>query len=92
VLISFKVDLEMAFSNGEEVMKRIERFILRLFRRNQHGELGIHPPKPSFPRMTYHEAMHNYGSDKPDLRIPDKVGYLQASRRQLKTDRIRSNK
>jgi aspartyl-tRNA synthetase len=83
MLISFKVDLEMAFSNGEKVMTRIEQFILGLFKRNQRRELGIHPPTPSFPRMTYHEAMHKYGSDKPDLRIPDEVGCLQASRRQL---------
>jgi aspartyl-tRNA synthetase len=80
MLKSFKVDLEMAFSDGENVMNRTERFIYSLFHNNEHQGLAILRPKPPFPRMTYHEAMHKYGSDKPDLRIPNEVGYLQAWR------------
>jgi aspartyl-tRNA synthetase len=74
----------MAFSDGENVMNRTERFIHSLIDglivKNRHQELAIRIPKPPFPRMTYHEAMHKHGSDKPDLRIPDEVGYLQAYR------------
>ena len=31
------------------------------------------PIEAEFPRITYHEAMSLHGSDKPDLRIPNKV-------------------
>lgn len=33
--------------------------------------------EPAFPRITYQEAMSLYGSDKPDLRIPNKVCALE---------------
>lgn len=84
MLKSVKVDLEMAFSDGGKVMTRTEHFIHSLIdgliKTYPHQELTIRLPKPPFPRMTYHEAMHKHGSDKPDLRIPDEVGYLQAYR------------
>ncbi len=65
----------MAFSNGEKVMERTEEFIRGLFNRNRHQGLAIRTPNMAFPRMKYHEAMHKHGSDKPDLRIPDEVGF-----------------
>jgi aspartyl-tRNA synthetase len=72
----FKVDLEMAFSDGEAVMRRVEKFIRGLFKRNPHRGSVICTKEITFPRMTYYEAMHKYGSDKPDLRIPEQVGFL----------------
>jgi len=84
MLKSVKVDLEMAFGDGEKVMTRIECFIHSLVDglsgNDANQKLAIRMPKRPFPRMTYHEAMHKHGSDKPDLRIPDEVGYLQAYR------------
>ena len=43
----------------------MEELVRTLFREVMQQEL----PQP-FPRMTYHDAMRRYGSDKPDLRVP----------------------
>jgi aspartyl-tRNA synthetase len=60
-----QVDLEMAFSSGEDVMEMIESVIKRLW----SDCLGISDLSDVFQRMTYEEAMSRYGSDKPDLRF-----------------------
>ncbi|KAF2402878.1 hypothetical protein EJ06DRAFT_489492 [Trichodelitschia bisporula] len=59
-----QVDLEMSFATGEQVMECIERLLARLWK----GLLNIDVPAP-FQRITYHNAMAKYGSDKPDLRL-----------------------
>lgn len=59
-----QVDLEMAFSTGEDVMNVMESVIKMLWSDLLQVDL---PDK--FARMTYHEAMSRYGSDKPDLRL-----------------------
>jgi aspartyl-tRNA synthetase len=58
-----QIDIETAFLNEEEIMAITERMIRELFQSVLNVEL------PSFPHMTYAEAMDRYGSDKPDLRI-----------------------
>jgi aspartyl-tRNA synthetase len=59
-----QIDLEMSFVDREQVMAVVERMLTRVFRE----AAGIALTVP-FPRMTYHEAVGRYGSDKPDLRF-----------------------
>ncbi|MBQ2272823.1 MAG: aspartate--tRNA ligase [Clostridia bacterium] len=59
-----QIDLEMSFVEVEDVLRIGEGFIQRVFKES----LGVDIPMP-LPRMTYHEAMERYGSDKPDVRF-----------------------
>jgi aspartyl-tRNA synthetase len=59
-----QVDLEMSFPRREHVFDVVEKFCAAGF-----AAAGISLPTP-FPRITYDEAMRQYGSDKPDLRLP----------------------
>lgn len=54
----------MSFASGADVMKCIEALIGKLWREI----LDVRLP-PQLPRMTYHQAMSQFGSDKPDLRL-----------------------
>ncbi|KAI9743618.1 MAG: hypothetical protein M1818_002934 [Claussenomyces sp. TS43310] len=66
-----QIDLEMAFSDGEVVMHRMEAFIKDLF--NRLRDQGMTVPEVPFRRMTYDRAMTDYGVDKPDLRIKARI-------------------
>ena len=59
-----QLDIEMSFVDEETIMSTMESMMSTLFKDVLDVDLG------SFPRMTYADAMLNYGSDKPDLRIP----------------------
>jgi len=59
-----QVDLEMSFPQQDKVFAVVEKFMVAGF-----AAAGVTLPVP-FPRITYDEAMRNYGSDKPDLRLP----------------------
>ncbi len=63
-----QVDIEMAFVKSDDVMDMMENMIRKLFKDTRDIDL----PNP-MPRMTYADAMHNYGSDKPDMRNPLKL-------------------
>ena len=58
-----QVDLEMAFTDEDEVMSVTEGILKEAFRC-----VGI-KLTPPFRRMTYPEVMNRFGSDKPDLRF-----------------------
>ncbi|HSP58965.1 MAG TPA: aspartate--tRNA ligase [Halomonas sp.] len=59
-----QIDIEASFVEEDDIMGITEAMIRQLFKEVLAEEL------PDFPRMTWHEAMHRFGSDKPDLRIP----------------------
>ncbi|MBW1763457.1 MAG: aspartate--tRNA ligase [Deltaproteobacteria bacterium] len=58
-----QLDLEASFIDEDFIYEMIEELTVRMFAIG-----GIELPRP-FPRMTYHEAMDRYGSDRPDLRF-----------------------
>lgn len=59
-----QLDIEMSFVDEEEVMGTMEGLVRMLFK----DVLDVELPA-SFPRISYADAMHRFGSDKPDLRI-----------------------
>ncbi len=59
-----QIDCEMSFVEQEDVISLFEDMSKHLFR----SILGIEMTE-QFPRMTWHDAMKYYGSDKPDLRF-----------------------
>ena len=59
-----QLDMEMSFVEEEDVFSAWEGILLDTFRE----AMGVELPVP-FPRLTWHEAMERYGSDKPDTRF-----------------------
>jgi aspartyl-tRNA synthetase len=62
-----QIDVEMSFCNQEDVISVAEKLIHNIFTK---CDFEI-PTK--FKRMTYQDAMENYGSDKPDMRYDLKM-------------------
>ena len=60
-----QIDIETSFMDETEITTLMEQLVRDLFKRVIEVDLPA-----EFPRMTWQEAMHRYGSDKPDLRIP----------------------
>lgn len=58
-----QIDIETSFLTEEEIRGMFEGMIRTVFRSTIGVEL------PGYPVMTYADAMHRYGSDKPDLRV-----------------------
>ena len=60
-----QLDIETSFLGQEDIMSMMEGMMWQVFQQS----MGISLESP-FPRISYADAMHRYGSDKPDLRIP----------------------
>ena len=63
-----QVDIEMSFCSEEDIMGLAEEILCNVFK----DALGLTVEK-SFPRMTYFDAMRDYGVDKPDVRFDLKL-------------------
>ena len=65
-----QIDVETSFLDELEIRELMEGLVRAMFRDALQLEL------PAFPVMTYADAMRDYGSDKPDLRVPLKLTEL----------------
>jgi aspartyl-tRNA synthetase len=73
-----QLDIEMSFVTEDDVIELGEEIVAALW-----GDLaGVPIPRP-IPRLTWHDAMERYGSDKPDLRygleLTDLTDYLRGT-------------
>jgi len=57
-----QIDCEMSFVDQEDIFKQFEGLMSRLFSK------FLNQANVKFERMTYNDAIENYGIDKPDLR------------------------
>jgi aspartyl-tRNA synthetase len=58
-----QIDIETSFLGEEEIRPMFEGMIRKVFKQTIGVDL------PEYPVMKYAEAMHRFGSDKPDLRV-----------------------
>ena len=65
-----QIDCEMSFVEREDVLGIFEDMIRHLFKEIRGIDI------PAFPRMTWHEAMEQYGCDKPDIRFGMEINDL----------------
>ena len=63
-----QLDIEMSFIDQEDILAVGEKILRRVFK----STLNFDIPNP-IPRMTYWDAMHRFGSDKPDLRFANEL-------------------
>lgn len=68
-----QIDCEMAFVEQEDILAMFEGLFKHVF----NDVKGI-DMKEAFPRMTFDEAMWQYGNDKPDIRFEMKLHNLKA--------------
>ncbi len=62
----YQLDLEMSFVEQEDIFNVVEKLLLNTFKKFSDKKILNN----QFPKISYKDAMLNYGSDKPDLRNP----------------------
>ncbi len=58
-----QIDIETSFLGEREIQDIMEGLVKAMWKS------GLNIDLPDFPRITYVEAMHRFGSDKPDMRV-----------------------
>ncbi|HCC86277.1 MAG TPA: aspartate--tRNA ligase [Porphyromonadaceae bacterium] len=66
-----QIDCEMSFVQQEDVLNMFEGLTKHLFKTIKGLDI------PDFPRISYADAMKQYGSDKPDIRFGMKITELK---------------
>lgn len=66
-----QIDCEMSFINQEDILNTFEAMTKHIFKDVKEIEIA-----GDFPRMTYDDAMRDYGNDKPDIRFEMKLKTL----------------
>ncbi len=81
-----QIDLEMSFPTPDRVFEVVEGFLQAAFK------VAGHELKAPFPRMSYDDAIRQYGIDKPDLRLPALTNVREAfTADQLQTLQLNPN-
>lgn len=62
----YQLDLEMSFTNEEEILTLGEDIFYSVFSKFSRKHISQKP----FKRLTFNDALEMYGTDKPDLRNP----------------------
>ena len=62
----YQLDIEMSFVNQEDIFNTVEPILRDIFEKfSKNMEVN-----KSFPRIKFVDSIQNYGTDKPDLRVP----------------------
>jgi aspartyl-tRNA synthetase len=69
-----QVDVEMTFATEEQVFELIEEHMAALWREIKGEEI-----ETPFERLTHEEALHRYGTDKPDARFGMEIQDVSSS-------------
>lgn len=67
-----QIDMEMSFIDEEDIMALNEKLLRKLWKDVKGVDVG------TIPRMTYQQAMDDYGIDKPDTRFAMKIHDLKS--------------
>jgi len=67
-----QLDVEMSFIEEHDIMSITEEMLVGMVKEICPEKRFVIP----FPRLSYHDAMELYGSDKPDLRFDMRIGNL----------------